>query len=99
MELFLLTGPNWDSSSWCVQGQQPQLPCTYTSPGGYGYVSPMSPPMPSCLPSAGQSFQRGIIRPMAKLSQKHQQLWEAQVCVLIFNCYFIISVSLLAHAY
>ncbi|KDO78781.1 hypothetical protein CISIN_1g039139mg, partial [Citrus sinensis] len=71
-------GPNWDSSSWCVQGQQPQLPCTYTSPGGYGYVSPMSPPMPSCLPSAGQSFQRGIIRPMAKLSQKHQQLWEAQ---------------------
>ncbi|KAH9650160.1 hypothetical protein KPL70_026258 [Citrus sinensis] len=23
-------------------------------------------------------FQRGIIRPMAKLTQKHQQLWEAQ---------------------
>lgn len=59
-------------------GQQPQRPCAYTSPGGYGYVSPMSPPMPSCLPSAGQSFQRGIIRPMTKLSQKHQQLWEAQ---------------------
>ncbi|KAH9712473.1 hypothetical protein KPL71_020065 [Citrus sinensis] len=75
---ILVICPNWDSSSWCVQGQQPQLPCTYTSPGGYGYVSPMSPPMPSCLPSAGQPFQRGIIRPMAKLSQKHQQLWEAQ---------------------
>lgn len=77
VELFLLTGP-WDPSSWYAQGQQSQLPSTYTSPGGYGYASAMPPSSPGCTVSLGQ-LQRGIIRPLAKLSQKHQQLWEAQV--------------------
>ncbi|XP_031283779.1 uncharacterized protein LOC116142497 [Pistacia vera] len=77
VELFLLTGP-WDPSSWYAQGQQSQLPCTHISPGGYGYASAAPPPSPGCTASLGQPFQRGIIRPLAKLSQKHQQLWEAQ---------------------
>ncbi|XP_031275275.1 uncharacterized protein LOC116133723 isoform X1 [Pistacia vera] len=70
-------GP-WDPSSWYAQGQQSQLPCTHISPGGYGYASAAPPPSPGCTASLGQPFQRGIIRPLAKLSQKHQQLWEAQ---------------------
>ncbi|KAK2656720.1 hypothetical protein Ddye_009772 [Dipteronia dyeriana] len=70
-------GP-WDSSSWYAQSQQLQPSNMYTLPGGNGYFSPVSPALPGCSASVGQSFQRGIIRPTVKLSQKHQQLWEAQ---------------------
>jgi len=76
--IFLVTGP-WDHSSWWGQAQQSQSPCTYAFPGAYGSFSLQPPPMPSCAASLGQFFQRGIIRPPAKLSQKHQQLWDAQV--------------------
>ncbi|KAK0605727.1 hypothetical protein LWI29_030089 [Acer saccharum] len=70
-------GP-WDSSSWYAQSQQLQPSSMYTLPGGNGYFSPVPPTLPGCSASVGQSCQRGIIRPMVKLSQKHQQLWEAQ---------------------
>lgn len=70
-------GP-WDHSSWWGQTQQSQPPCSYSFPGAYGFFSLQSPPMPSCTSSLGQFFQRGMIRPPAKLSQKHQQLWDAQ---------------------
>lgn len=90
VDFFLLTGHNWDPSTWCVQGQQSHFPCMYTSAGGYGYFSSMPPTLPGSSASVGQSFQRGTIRPTAKLSQKHQQLWEAQVCVyLTVNLCFI----------
>ncbi|KAL4644500.1 hypothetical protein ACB092_02G169300 [Castanea dentata] len=56
----------WDPSHFWGQAQQSQSPCTYNVSGAYGYNS---------LP---QSFQRGIIRPEAKLPQKHQKLWDAQ---------------------
>lgn len=78
VEFFLVIGP-WDSSSWYAQSQQLQPSSMYTLPGGNGYFSPVPPALPGCSASIGQSFQRGIIRPMVKLSQKHQQLWEAQV--------------------
>ncbi|TYG46217.1 hypothetical protein ES288_D11G238500v1 [Gossypium darwinii] len=71
-------GP-WDPSSWWTHGQQvhPSFNCTF--PGAYnGSFSSEPPPMPTCSATFGESSQRGIIRPMAKLSQKHQQLWEAQ---------------------
>ncbi|XP_059439469.1 uncharacterized protein LOC132172054 [Corylus avellana] len=71
-------GP-WDHSSWWGQAQQSQSPSTYAFPGACGFFSLQPPPMPSCAASLGQQFfQRGIIRPPAKLSQKHQQLWDAQ---------------------
>ncbi|KAK6237837.1 hypothetical protein QUC31_003306 [Theobroma cacao] len=70
-------GP-WDPSSWWAHGQQSQPSFNYTSPGGYGYFSSAPPAMPNCSATFGESSQRGIIRPTAKLSQKHQQLWEAQ---------------------
>lgn len=78
VEIFLLIGP-LDSSSWFPQGQQLQFPCTYNGLGGYVYASAVPPSPLSCSASLGQPFQRGIIRPLAKISQKHQQLWEAQV--------------------
>ncbi|KAH0995966.1 hypothetical protein GBA52_019830 [Prunus armeniaca] len=64
--------------SWWGQGQgQAQHPlCTYAFPGGYFTSAPALPP--SCTTPLGQSFQKGIIRPPTKLSQKHQQLWDAQ---------------------
>ncbi|XP_021274776.1 uncharacterized protein LOC110409667 [Herrania umbratica] len=70
-------GP-WDPSSWCAHGQQSQPSFNYTSPGGFGYFSSAPPAMPNCSATFGESSQRGIIRPTTKLSQKHQQLWEAQ---------------------
>lgn len=78
--VFMLIGP-WDPSSWWAHGQQSQPSFNYTSPGGYGYFSSAPPAMPNCSATFGESSQRGIIRPTAKLSQKHQQLWEAQVVV------------------
>lgn len=66
VQIILFTG-TWDPSHFWGQAQQSQSPCTYNVSGAYGYNS---------LP---QSFQRGIIRPEAKLPQKHQKLWDAQV--------------------
>ncbi|XP_004289381.1 PREDICTED: uncharacterized protein LOC101304044 [Fragaria vesca subsp. vesca] len=62
-----------DSSSWWNQAQAPQHLCTYAFPGS-------SPPasLPSCSTALGQAVGKGIIRPPAKLSNKHQQLWDAQ---------------------
>ncbi|KAA8531509.1 hypothetical protein F0562_006138 [Nyssa sinensis] len=67
-------GP-WDPSSWWGQ---PQTPSTYTFPGACNYFSSPSQPVSGCSAAAAESFQKGIIRPPPKLSQKHQQLWEAQ---------------------
>ncbi|KAF7809971.1 uncharacterized protein G2W53_036714 [Senna tora] len=69
------SGP-WDPS-WMGQMHQLQHPCAYSFAGALGHSSP-TPRMPGCLDFGENSFQRGIIRPPAKLSQKHQQLWEAQ---------------------
>ena len=73
----LFAGP-WDPSSWLGQIQQLQPPYAYNFPGSLNYCS-TTPTVPNCLTSVEHSFQRGIIRPPGKLSQKHQQLWEAQV--------------------
>ncbi|XP_058006230.1 uncharacterized protein LOC110642271 isoform X1 [Hevea brasiliensis] len=70
-------GP-WDPSSWWGQIQPSQPPSNYLFPGAYGYSSLQTPTVPDYSASLGQSSQRGIIRPPAKLSQKHQQLWESQ---------------------
>ncbi|KAL4333250.1 hypothetical protein GQ457_07G005340 [Hibiscus cannabinus] len=70
-------GP-WDPSSWWTHGQQTQPSFNYTFPGSYACFSSEPPPMTNCSATFGESSQRGIIRPMAKLSQKHQQLWQAQ---------------------
>uniref|UniRef100_A0A2K1ZM54 Uncharacterized protein n=1 Tax=Populus trichocarpa TaxID=3694 RepID=A0A2K1ZM54_POPTR len=67
-------GP-WDTSSWW----QLCSPCTYTVPGLCGYVRSQPPNMPGSATSLLESFQRGIIRTPEKLSQKHQQLWDAQI--------------------
>ncbi|KAF8404793.1 hypothetical protein HHK36_009682 [Tetracentron sinense] len=67
-------GP-WDPSSWCGQAQ-PDFTCTF--PGAYGYFCLPLPPVPDCSVVSGRSLQRGIIRPPAKLSQRHLQVWEAQ---------------------
>ncbi|XVE86936.1 hypothetical protein DITRI_Ditri18aG0075200 [Diplodiscus trichospermus] len=68
----------WDPSSWWAHGQQSQPPFSYTFPEAYGYFSSAPPPMPNGPATFEESSQRGIIRPTTKLSQKHQQLWEAQ---------------------
>ncbi|KAJ6367285.1 hypothetical protein OIU77_003610 [Salix suchowensis] len=74
-DIHAFQGLNWDASSlW-----QLCSPCTYTVPGSYGYVFSSQPSnMPGSATSLLQSFQRGIIRTPGKLSQKHQQLWDAQ---------------------
>ncbi|KAJ1414584.1 hypothetical protein SESBI_18834 [Sesbania bispinosa] len=69
-------GPG-DSSSFLAQMHQLQHPYVHNFPGALGFSS-ATPWMPGCLASGEHAFQRGIIRPPAKLSQKHQQLWEAQ---------------------
>lgn len=76
-EALLFTG-TCDSSSWWnqaqAQAQAPQPLCTYAFPGS-------SPPasLPSCSTALGQAVGKEFIRPPAKLSNKHQQLWDAQV--------------------
>ncbi|KAG5241071.1 Cys-Gly metallodipeptidase DUG [Salix suchowensis] len=58
---------------------QPFIPIG-TIDGSYGYVFSSQPSnMPGSATSLLQSFQRGIIRTPGKLSQKHQQLWDAQL--------------------
>ncbi|KAJ8765489.1 hypothetical protein K2173_014611 [Erythroxylum novogranatense] len=68
----------WDPMSWGTHSQQsqPTLPCTL--PGAYGNFSAQLSAMHGCSASSGQPSQRGAIRPSAKLSQKHHQLWETQ---------------------
>ncbi|KAK8498947.1 hypothetical protein V6N13_028969 [Hibiscus sabdariffa] len=70
-------GP-WEPSSWWTLGQQTQPSFNYTFPASYACFSSEPPPMTNCSATFGESSQRGIIRPIAKLSQKHQQLWDAQ---------------------
>ncbi|XP_062005385.1 uncharacterized protein LOC133722515 [Rosa rugosa] len=65
-----------DSLSWWNQAQAPQPLCTYAFPGGCISSPPAS--LPSCSATLGQTFEKGIIRPPAKLSKKHQQLWDVQ---------------------
>ncbi|KAJ7952688.1 Receptor kinase [Quillaja saponaria] len=67
----------WDPSSWLGHNHQLHPPYSCSFPGTIGYSSAPQA-MPSCLDSTRHTFQKGIIRPPAKLSQKHQQLWEAQ---------------------
>ncbi|KAK7309126.1 hypothetical protein RJT34_05616 [Clitoria ternatea] len=69
-------GP-WDPSSCLGQLYQIQHPYVYGFPGAINFPS-ATPAMPGCVSSGEQSSQRGISRPHAKLSQKHQQLWDAQ---------------------
>lgn len=66
----MFTGP-WDPTSCLAQMHQLQHPYVYNFSGASTW-------MPGCLVSGEHSLQRGIIKPPAKLSQKHQQLWEAQ---------------------
>lgn len=78
VKVFLFTGP-CDPLSWWGQSLQSQPISAYAFPGPCNYFPTPSTVLPSCSTPLGQSFQRGIIRPVAKLSQKHQQLWDAQV--------------------
>ncbi|OIV94672.1 hypothetical protein TanjilG_25896 [Lupinus angustifolius] len=64
-------------SSCLGQMQQLQHSYAYNSPGAPGFSS-ATPTMPSCSTSGKQTSESGTIKPTAKLSQKHQQLWEAQ---------------------
>ncbi|XP_057762258.1 uncharacterized protein LOC130982311 [Arachis stenosperma] len=66
-----------DPSSWLSQMQQLQHLYAYNFPGAHGYSS-AAPTAPGFSASGEQSSHKGIIRPPANLSQKHQQLWEAQ---------------------
>ncbi|TKY70699.1 hypothetical protein E2542_SST06990 [Spatholobus suberectus] len=68
---------SWDPSSYMAQLYQMQHPYVYSFPGALNFSS-TTPKVPDCLASREHSSQRGIIRPHAKISQKHQQLWEAQ---------------------
>ncbi|WCJ32067.1 hypothetical protein M5689_013511 [Euphorbia peplus] len=65
-------GP-WDPSSWWGRP-----PLAYAFPGSYSQVSQHHPMTPPCSTPSEQSSERGIIKPLAKLSQKHLQPWEAQ---------------------
>ncbi|KAL9378684.1 hypothetical protein Peur_030019 [Populus x canadensis] len=57
-----------------------QFVCPYPFfPGLCGYVRSQPPNVPGSATSLLESFQRGIIRTPEKLSQKHQQLWDAQI--------------------
>ncbi|KAH7520362.1 uncharacterized protein LOC107424980 [Ziziphus jujuba] len=67
-----------DPLCWWSQAQQSQPICTYAFPGAYNYFPTPPIMVPSCSASLGHSSQRGIIKPPAKLSQKHQLLWDAQ---------------------
>ncbi|KAF4351827.1 hypothetical protein F8388_005105 [Cannabis sativa] len=68
----------WGQGQGQGQAQQSQPLCTYAFPGTYNYFP--SPPsvMLNSSTSTGQVIQRGVIKTTAKLSQKHQQLWDAQ---------------------
>ncbi|KAI3903496.1 hypothetical protein MKW98_032150 [Papaver atlanticum] len=66
----------WDPASWWGQAQQSHPP--YTFPGPYGYFQLAPPVFPETPVTFGDSNQRGIIQPSAKLSNKHQLMWDAQ---------------------
>lgn len=77
---LLTTGPWYPSTLW-GQPQQSHPPYSLHYPacaGGYGYFGAPQPLFDSSL--SGQPHQSGIIALAAKLSQKHRQMWEAQVC-------------------
>ncbi|KAI3990371.1 hypothetical protein MKX01_029740 [Papaver californicum] len=69
------SGP-WDPASWWGLAQQSQAP--YTFPGPYGYFQLAPPVFPETPVTFGGPNQRGIIQPSAKLSKKHQLMWDAQ---------------------
>ncbi|KAG4973119.1 hypothetical protein JHK87_029940 [Glycine soja] len=70
--------PNsWNPSSYMAQLYQMQHPYVFSFPGAPNFSS-ATPKVPDCLASGEHSSQKGIMRPPSKLSQKHQQLWEAQ---------------------
>ncbi|ERN14216.1 hypothetical protein AMTRI_Chr13g90150 [Amborella trichopoda] len=70
-------GP-WDPSTWWGQPQT-QSPYVYPPPPHPPPYVYLPPPHPMTEGSAVvQPYQRGVIRPPAGLSQKHQRLWEAQ---------------------
>ncbi|RZC44323.1 hypothetical protein C5167_037277 [Papaver somniferum] len=66
----------WDPASWWGQPQQSHPP--YTFPGPYGYFQLAPPVFPETPVTFGGSNQRGIIQPSAKLSKKHQLMWDSQ---------------------
>ncbi|CAJ1929115.1 unnamed protein product [Sphenostylis stenocarpa] len=68
---------SWDPSSYMAQLYQMQHPYVHSFPSAPNFSS-ATPNVPDCLASGENSSHRGNIRPPAKLSQKHQQLWEAQ---------------------
>ncbi|ESW28672.1 hypothetical protein PHAVU_002G008000 [Phaseolus vulgaris] len=67
----------WDPSSYMAQLYQMQYPYIHSFPGALNFSS-ATPRVPNCLTSGEHSSQIGNITPPSKLSQKHQQLWEAQ---------------------
>ncbi|KAK7367656.1 hypothetical protein VNO80_09672 [Phaseolus coccineus] len=69
-------GP-WDPSSYMAQLYQMQHPYIHSFPGALNFSS-ATRKVSNCLASGEHSSQIGNIRPSSKLSQKHQQLWEAQ---------------------
>lgn len=69
---------SWNPSSYMAQLYQMQHPYVFSFPGAPNFSS-ATPKVPDCLASGEHSSQKGIMRPPSKLSQKHQQLWEAQV--------------------
>ncbi|MCL7025939.1 hypothetical protein MKW94_028920 [Papaver nudicaule] len=66
----------WDPASWWGQAQQSQPPYTFLGP--YGYFQSAPTVFPETLITFGGPNQRGIIQPSAKLSKKHQLMWDAQ---------------------
>ncbi|KAG5070009.1 hypothetical protein AAZX31_01G184000 [Glycine max] len=68
---------SWDPPSYMAQLYQMQHPYVFSFPGAPNFSS-ATPKVPDRLASVEHSSQNGIMRPPSKLSQKHQQLWEAQ---------------------
>ncbi|XP_019423758.1 PREDICTED: uncharacterized protein LOC109332999 [Lupinus angustifolius] len=67
-----------NSSSWLGQMQQLEHSYyAYNSSGAPGFSSATTT-MPSCSTYGNQSLESGTIKQTAKLSRKHQQLWDAQ---------------------
>ncbi|KAI3962529.1 hypothetical protein MKW92_035966 [Papaver armeniacum] len=66
----------WDPASWWGQAQQWHPPYTFPEPYGYFQLAP--PVIPETPVAFGGSNQRGIIQPSAKLSKKHQLMWDSQ---------------------
>jgi len=74
----MLFSGSWDPSSYRAQLYQMQHPYVHSFPGVLD-ISSATSKVPDCLASGEHSSQIGTIRQLSELSQKHQQLWEAQV--------------------